>query len=243
MLKINGLNYTYPKTSKAVLTGIELEIKPKEIMVFLGENGSGKTTTLKLITGLIEQKNDDIFFGNISLLKNPDLYKQKIAYIPDYNLLPEKLKVSEYLNFMSSLWNVKSTKQEVEAILDKMNLLEKKNQFCDTLSKGMQQKLMLAGALIHDPDLIIMDEPFTGLDIAGIAYIKKTLRELVDNGKSVLLTTHIIPFAEEIGDQFCFIKNGYLSFTGNKQEFINVKPHLTGLTAEVTSLPVISTEI
>jgi ABC-2 type transport system ATP-binding protein len=212
MLQINNLNYQYPKTKDNAIYNINLMIESGNIYVLMGENGSGKTTTLKLITGLLLAQPNTIFLnGQDAVLKSLEV-KQEIAFMPDWNIIYDNLTVYEYIELFANLWKIKNYSENIDYYLDFFDLKEKAHVFCKNLSQGMKQKTMFIASIIHKPKLLIMDEPFTGLDIAASKKIKLFLKEYVSKGNAVLITTHILPFAESVADYIGFLKQGHLVF-------------------------------
>ena len=212
MLMIKNMNYHYPDKTKNAIVNVNLNINKGVVYVLLGENGSGKTTTLKLITGLLPVSKDTVFvdFKDISL--DPLSAKQKIAFMPDWNILYDNLTVYEYIELFANLWGIKDYKKDIEYYLNIFNLNHKANVFCKNLSQGMKQKTVFIASIIHKPKLLIMDEPFTGLDISASKKIKLFLKDYASQGNAVLITTHILPFAESVADYIGFLKEGKIVF-------------------------------
>lgn len=205
MFTIKNLSFSY-SGNKKIINDLSLSISKGKIVVILGENGAGKSTLLELVANTLQKQSGHVEFDGIE--HSSIQYRQNLAYISEWEMLYPKLTVIEYIILMTKLWKMDFDETRSNELLEKFGLLEHKYKFCDTLSKGMNQKLTLIGSLIHDPKFIIMDEPFTGLDLLSIHEIKKTLKEEAAKNKLIILTTHIIPFAQDIADEILFFKNG-----------------------------------
>jgi len=204
------------KFDRPAVAGIDLTIHAGEFYGLLGPNGAGKTTTLRMIAGLLMPDHGSIEVFGIDVLRQPLLAKELIAWLPDEPLLYDKLTVSEYLEFIAGLWRMDAGQAEGVAreLLQRLDLWEYRNDRCEGFSRGMKQKTALAGALIHEPRLLILDEPLTGLD-AGIArQVKDLLLERVRMGCTIILTTHIMEVAERLTDRIGIIQSGRLLAEG-----------------------------
>jgi ABC-2 type transport system ATP-binding protein len=179
---------------------LDLVIPQGEFHVLLGPNGAGKTTTIRMICGLTPIDDGEIQVLGASVGVDGLAAKRQLAYLPDEPLLYDKLTCMEYLEFVSGLWGVDPQRGFARAteLLTQLDLAEKAHQACEGLSRGMRQKLALAGALLHDPGLLILDEPLTGLDAASARVVKDILIQRVATGRTVLLTTHIMEMAERL---------------------------------------------
>lgn len=197
--------------------GLNLTIPAGCLYVLLGANGAGKTTSLRMITGLEQPDTGTVTVFGLDVQQEPRRVKQKIAFLPDEPLLYGLLKPLEYLTFVAGLWGVTSAVAErrTEELMKLLNLWEHNGKLIHTLSRGMQQKLALIGALIHDPSLIILDEPLTGLDIRSARQVKDIILNAVQQGTTVILTTHIMEIAEPLADQIGIINAGKLIAEGS----------------------------
>lgn len=202
------------------VAGISLSIRSGELYALLGPNGAGKTTVLRMIAGLARPDFGEIYIDGISALKDPTQARRRLAYLPDEPLLYGKLTPLEYLDFISILWNVPPSIAQPRAkeLLDRFELSSKTRQYTDTLSAGMRQKLALAGALIHDPSLLLLDEPLTGLDAAAARGVKDLLIDITRAGGTVVLTTHILDVAERLAGRLGIIAQGKLVAQGTLGE-------------------------
>jgi ABC-2 type transport system ATP-binding protein len=216
-LKIQGLSKSF---DKPVITGLDLEIAAGQLYALLGPNGAGKTTTLRMVTGLTRPDTGTIHIFGIDARKDPLAAKAITAWLPDDPMLYDKLTPSEYLGFVAGLWRMPPDQAatEAERLLHWLGLWDERDTRCEGFSRGMKQKVALAGALIHDPRLLILDEPLTGLDAAMARSVKDALRAQVDAGKTVIVTTHILEVAERLADRIGIISGGKLLAEGTLEE-------------------------
>ncbi|HVY02244.1 MAG TPA: ABC transporter ATP-binding protein [Caulobacterales bacterium] len=186
----------------------------------LGPNGAGKTTTLRMVTGLLKPDAGEISVFGVDARAQPIEAKRLIAWLPDEPMLYDKLTAWEYLEFVAGLWQVPPTEAQprAEALLKTLGLWDNRDDKCETFSRGMKQKAVLAGALIHEPKLLILDEPLTGLDAAAARQVKDILRQRVQAGAAVILTTHILDVAERMADRIGIIQRGRLLAEGRLDE-------------------------
>ena len=216
-LQITGLHKRF---TRPAVDGLSLTIKRGEFYALLGPNGAGKTTTLRIVAGLLKPDAGAVSICGIDALKNPIGAKRIMAWVPDEPLIYDKLDPMEYLEFVAGLWAMEPKRAENQA-RDLIKVLGLDNQAatrCQGLSKGMRQKVALAGALIHDPELIILDEPLTGLDAGSARQVRAVLRERVANGATVIMTTHILDVAERMAERIGVIANGKLIAEGTLDE-------------------------
>lgn len=216
-LVINNLRKSY---SKPAVDGLSLTIKRGEFFALLGPNGAGKTTTLRMVAGLLAPDAGGISICGIDARKDPVDAKSVVAWVPDEPMIYDKLDPMEYLEFVAGLWAMDAKRAEAQAreLLEILDLAPHANKRCQGLSKGMRQKVALAGALIHDPELIILDEPLTGLDAASARQVKEVLRQRVANGTTVIMTTHILEVAERMAERIGVIAHGRLIAEGTLAE-------------------------
>lgn len=217
-LEIRGLTKIY--VENAVVNSLDLTIRPGELYALLGPNGAGKTTTMRMVAGLLEPTNGSISVFGVDALAEPLRAKQLIAWLPDEPLLYDKLTVLEYLEFVAALWSVppEIAAGRAEELLRGLELWDNRGDRCETFSRGMKQKAVLAGALLHDPQLMLLDEPLTGLDASIARHVKDMLQERARSGHSVILTTHILEVAERLADRIGIIANGRLLAEGTLEE-------------------------
>lgn len=197
-----------------------LTVHPGELYALLGPNGAGKTTTLRMAVGLLPPDQGEVEIFGVSMGGDPGKAKQHLAYLPDEPLLYSKLKPAEYLEFVAGLWGIppEESMPRARMLLDLLGLSPYAQELTEGFSRGMKQKLAFAGALIHKPRLVIMDEPLTGLDAAAARQVKDLLLQHVADGGTVILTTHILEVAERLADRIGIIKSGKLIAEGSLDE-------------------------
>ncbi|WP_409269686.1 ABC transporter ATP-binding protein [Massilia sp. BHUDP2] len=216
-LRTSGLSKSF---GRPAVDGLELEVRRGELYALLGPNGAGKTTTLRMVTGLVAPDAGRIEVLGIDLAQAPLDAKRRMAYLPDDPMLYGKLKPTEYLEFVAGLWGVEARAAEPRAreLLDWLDLSPHAHELTEGFSRGMKQKLALAGALIHEPELLILDEPLTGLDAAAARQVKDLLLSHVAKGGTVILTTHILEVAERLAQRIGIIREGRLIAEGTLAE-------------------------
>ena len=218
MLKIENLTKAYGE--KKAVDDISLHIQKGEIYGFIGHNGAGKTTTLKACCGLLGFEQGEIYIDGVSVKENPLACKQKLAYIPDNPDLYAFMTGVQYLNFVGDIYKVESgiRQEKIRQYADLFELTESLSMAIGAYSHGMKQKLALIAALIHEPKLMIMDEPFVGLDPKAAHSVKKIMRELCDQGAAIFFSTHVLEVAEKLCDKVAIIKDGKLIASGTMDE-------------------------
>lgn len=214
-LRVVDLSKSYG--GKQAVDKLGFEVKRGELYALLGPNGAGKTTTLRMIAGLLSADSGAISVFGVDARADPLGAKRLIAWLPDEPMIYDKLTVWEYLEFVAGLWGVetKTASGRAEEMLKLLGLWDNRNDRCETFSRGMKQKAVLAAALIHEPKLLMLDEPLTGLDAAASRFVKDLLRKKVADGAAVILTTHILEVAERMADRIGIIKNGKLLVEGH----------------------------
>ena len=230
MISVKNVTKVYGGKIKAV-DNLTLDLRPGEIFGFLGPNGAGKTTTIKMLTGITSPDSGEIILNDITIDQDPLLYKRQFGFVPDSPDIFLRLKGIEYLNFMGDIYNVESTKRQ-ERILDLAKRFDMQSALGDSMSSyshGMRQKIVLMGALIHDPSLWILDEPMTGLDPKSSFYLKEMMREHADKGNVVFFSTHVLEVAERICDRVGIINKGKLKFCGTMTELRELAKENEGL--------------
>lgn len=219
MLEIKNLSKTYTKGKKAV-DNLSLSIKPGEIFGFIGHNGAGKTTTIKSIVGILDFEEGEILIDGHSIKEDPIYCKSIIAYIPDNPDLYEQLTGIQYLNFICDIYRI-SKEQRNEDIGKYAKMFEIEKNLGDLISSyshGMKQKLALISALARRPKLLILDEPFVGLDPKASFSVKEVMREMCKSGSSIFFSTHVLEVAEKLCDYVAIIKNGKIIANGTMDE-------------------------
>lgn len=220
MLKLEHISKTYGNKNEKAVDDISFEVDPGEIFGFVGPNGAGKTTTIKMIVSLLAPNSGKITINGIDNQKDILGAKKQFSYVPDNPELFEKIKGIEYLKFMADVYQVPATERQkqIEKYLDIFEIKDAVNDPIGSFSHGMKQKLALVGALIHDPQLFILDEPMVGLDPKASFELKKIMRDHCDRGRSVFFSTHVLDVAEKICDRIAIIKKGKLIEVGTMTE-------------------------
>lgn len=218
MLKIEHLTKTYGE--KRAVDDLNLHIQKGEIYGFIGHNGAGKTTTIKAVTGILQFDKGEITIDGISLKSDPLACKSRIAYIPDNPDLYEYMTGIKYLNFIADIFGVSAAvrQERIKKYGDLFELTSSLAQPISAYSHGMKQKLAVISAWLHDPKLIIMDEPFVGLDPKAAHILKTMMREVCENGGAIFFSTHVLEVAEKLCDKIAIIKNGKLIRSGTMEE-------------------------
>ena len=218
MLNIEHLTKTYGE--KKAVDDLNLHIRPGEIYGFIGHNGAGKTTTLKSVAGILQFDAGEIYIGGDSVREKPLECKRKIAYIPDNPDLYEYMTGIEYLNFIADIFGVDAAlrRERIRRYADAFELTGDLAQPIAAYSHGMKQKLAIIAAWLHEPQLILMDEPFVGLDPKAAHLLKGMMREICDRGGAIFFSTHVLEVAEKLCDKVAIIKGGRLIRSGTMEE-------------------------
>ncbi len=218
MLRIENVSKSYGE--KKAVDNLSLHIKAGEIYGFIGHNGAGKTTTLKACVGILDFDEGEIFIDGVSVKENPLECKKKIAYIPDNPDLYAFMTGIGYLHFIADIFSVsaKAREERIQKYADAFSLTADLAMPISSYSHGMKQKLAIISALIHEPKLIIMDEPFVGLDPSASHKVKEIMREMCDNGCAIFFSTHVLEVAEKLCDKIAIIKDGKLIKSGATEE-------------------------
>ena len=218
MLKIDHFTKTYG--DKKAVDDLTLHIRQGEIYGFIGHNGAGKTTTLKSVAGIMQFDSGEILIDGTSIQKDPIGCKKKMAYIPDNPDLYEFMTGMQYLNFVGDIFAIPADrrKQRIQELADTFELTGDLNQPISAYSHGMKQKLAIISAWIHEPKLILMDEPFVGLDPKASHILKGMMREVCNQGGAIFFSTHVLEVAEKLCDKVAIIKGGKLVRSGTMEE-------------------------
>ena len=218
MLNISHLTKTYG--NKKAVDDLSLHIQPGEIYGFIGHNGAGKTTTIKACCGILQFEEGEILVDGISVREDPIACKKRLAYIPDNPDLYEFMSGKQYLNFIADIFGVSSVrrKERIDRYSQMFGLEGDLAKPINSYSHGMKQKLAIISALIHNPRLMIMDEPFVGLDPKAAHLLKQLMRQLCDNGGAIFFSTHVLEVAEKLCDKVAIIKEGRLIRSGTMDE-------------------------
>ncbi len=219
MLQIKDYTKVY-ENGKVAAKDINLEIKAGDIFAFIGFNGAGKTTTIKSIVGVLEMTSGDILIDGISIKENPIECKKRLAYIPDNPDIYTTLTGIQFINFIADVFKVSKDerRQKIEKYSEIFELKNDLNSLISTYSHGMRQKLVLISALVHSPKLLVLDEPFVGLDPKASYALKNIMKEFVSNGGAIFFSTHILEVAEKLCNKVAIIKNGKIIASGTMAE-------------------------
>ena len=234
MLEIKNLTKIYKGGKKAV-DNLSLKVSAGDIYGFIGHNGAGKTTTIKCVVGIHDFDEGDIYVDGISVKEDSIKSKSVIAYVPDNPDLYEYLTGIQYLNFIADVFGISSREREerIKKEAEDLELMPALGDLISSYSHGMKQKLAIIGALIHAPKLLILDEPFVGLDPKASLTIKNKMKELCSKGTAIFFSTHVLDVAEKICNKIAIIKDGVLMASGNTNELIGTES-LESLFMEVT---------
>lgn len=220
MLEIQNLTKKYGKF--LALNDLNLHIKKGEIFGFVGPNGAGKTTTMRIVCGLLKATSGTVLIDGINAITNPEDIKRRVGYVPDFFGVYDNLKVMEYMEFYGSMYGMEKhdVDEIAEGLLELVNLSDKKEEFVDTLSRGMKQRLCVARALIHNPDLLVLDEPNSGLDPRARFEMKEVLKNLGSMGKTIIISSHILPELAEMCTSIGIMEHGQLIVSGRVEEIM-----------------------
>ena len=217
MIEIKNVSKSYTKGIKSV-DGLNLTINNGEIFGFLGPNGAGKTTTIKMITGILDADEGEILIDGFNIEKQPMEAKRQFGFVPDSPDIFLSLKAIEYLNFLCDIYGVEDRENKIVNLTKKFEIYDVLNNKLESFSHGMRQKIVLIGALLHNPNNWILDEPMTGLDPKSSFDLKEMMREHADEGKTVFFSTHVLEVAEKMCDRIGIISKGKLLFVGTVEQ-------------------------
>lgn len=220
MLEIKNLVKRYNKF--IAVNNLNLSIEDKSLFGFIGPNGAGKTTTMKIIVGLLKATSGSVIINDIDVLANPNKLKEKVGYVPDFFGVYDNLKVDEYMDFYAGTYYIpyKDRKQIIDNLLDLVNLTDKKDSYVDLLSRGMKQRLCLARSLIHNPEILVLDEPASGLDPRARVDIKEVLKQLREMGKTIMISSHILSELSEMCTSIGIIDKGQIIVSGTVNDIM-----------------------
>ena len=234
MLTINHLTKHYKGSSKGV-TDLTLHVAPGDLYAFIGHNGAGKTTTLKCVTGIHDFEEGEILIGGLDVRKDPLACKRLFAYIPDNPDLYEYLTGIQYLSFIADVFGVSAADRQarIEKYAEDFGLTASLGDLISSYSHGMKQKLALISAMVHEPKLLILDEPFVGLDPKAAVVMKNMMRDLCARGGAVFFSTHVLEVAEKLCNKVAIIKDGVLVASGDMDEIVKDGESLESIFMEV----------
>ena len=222
MIRMESLHKKFG--DKTAVVGLDLHIPEGEFFCYLGPNGAGKTTTIKMLTGLIRPTSGRALIGGFDIQRNPVEAKRLIGYVPDHPFLYEKLTGREFLRFVSGLFQLRGPKVDdyADELMQLFEIGNVADQLVENYSHGMRQKLSFASCFLHDPRVVIVDEPWVGLDPKNIRFVKDYLKQKTREGLTVLMSTHTLGIAEEIADRIGIISRGTLLHVGSVQDIVQL---------------------
>ncbi|MDB4884934.1 MAG: transporter related protein [Gemmatimonadetes bacterium] len=212
--------------------GLSFAVGPGEVMGLVGPNGAGKTTTLRCLAGIIAPSSGTVVIAEHDIQRDPIGAKRALAFIPDEPHLFEHLTVEEHLRFIGRLYGVADVEARIGPLLDEMELTEKRRVLSTELSRGMKQKLAIACGLLHDPSVLILDEPLTGLDPGGMRRMRATILARARAGAAVVLSSHLLTLVEELCTSLFVVRRGRCVASGTVAEIVASRPGLAGLSIE-----------
>lgn len=220
MLQIKQLHKSFGK--KEILHGIDLHVEPGKIFGFIGHNGAGKTTTLRCAAGILQFEQGEIIINGKDLKKDPVSCKQDIAYLPDNPDLYENLSGIQYLNFIGDIYGIeeKVRKEKIEELGKEFEIYDKLGDQIKSLSHGMKQKVAVISALMHSPKLLMLDEPFVGLDPKAAFLLKQRMKQLCESGGSILFSSHVLEVVQNLCDEIAIIQSGSIVQSGTTDSIL-----------------------
>lgn len=220
MIEINGVSKSYNRGTVKAVDNVSLNVRSGEIFGFLGPNGAGKTTLIKMATGILNADQGSIKINSRDIKKDPLKAKMQFGFVPDDPNIFSRLTGIEYLNFMADIYGVSSEirLQRIQQLLKRFEMSSAVGDLIQSYSHGMKQKIVIIGALLHNPPVWILDEPLTGLDPRSSFDLKEMMREHADSGKTVFFSTHVLEVAEKVCDRLAIINKGKLVFCGSLEE-------------------------
>lgn len=232
MISVRSLTKNYGDL--VAVDGLTLEIPRGEFFAFLGPNAAGKTTTIKMLAGLLRPTAGEVLIGGFDMRREPEKAKALLAYVPDFPFLYDKLSAAEFMQFVGDIFRLDRAvaRQRTDALFEKFHLDEYYHELTENLSHGTRQRLVIASALLHDPQVFVIDEPMVGLDPMHARIVKQEFRERVQAGMTMFLSTHQLSVAEEIADRIGIIHHGRLIALGSVSE-LRAQAHETGALEKV----------
>ena len=230
MIEVSGFSKIYGDT--VAVQSLSFQVAAGDVLGLVGPNGAGKTTTLRAMAGIIQPTSGSIHIAGVDLSNDPAAAKAKLAFIPDEPQLFDYLTVSEHLQFITRLYGVRDATSRMAPLLEELELTEKSNALPTELSRGMKQKLAIACGLLHEPAVIMFDEPLTGLDPVGIRRMKETIAARARDGAAVILSSHLLHLVEEVCTRLLVIRKGSMVAFGSLKEIVAERPYLEGHSLE-----------
>jgi len=230
---------------KPVVKGVNLKVREGEVRVLLGPNGSGKSTLFKMSIGVVKPERGEVRINGVDAVKDPITARKIVGYVPEDPLVYESLEVTEYLEFVLSIYGVRPSRERFNAVIKALGLDEHVGKLVGELSHGNKRKVMLAAIMLRDPQALVLDEAFSGLDVGSARAVKAWLRSKAESGAAVLVSTHILPIAEAIADNVTIIYEGKIVAEGTPEELRSIEGgkeledvylKLTGYSSEMEEL-------
>jgi len=239
LIEIKNISKSYAKGGVKAVDDLAIDVRDGEIFGFLGPNGAGKTTTIKMITGILNPDFGSISINGHDIKSDPINARMQFGYVPDNPDMYNRLRGLEYLNFMGDVYEVPQNvrKERIKSLLERFELYDAANDLIQSYSHGMKQKIVVIGALLHNPSVWILDEPMTGLDPRSAFTLKEMMKEHVGQGKTVFFSTHVLEVAEKLCDRIAIINKGKLMFAGTMdeiREFARATESLENIFLEMT---------
>jgi ABC-2 type transport system ATP-binding protein len=227
VISVRGLKKNYG--SLTAVDGLDLEIAAGEFFAFLGPNAAGKTTTIKMLTGLLRPTAGEVHIGGFDMLREPGKAKELLAYVPDFPFVYDKLSALEFMQFVGDVFRLERARitRSTDELFEKFHLEEYRHELTENLSHGTRQRLVIASALLHDPKVFVIDEPMVGLDPMHARIVKQELKDRAKAGTTMFLSTHQLSVAEEVADRVGIIHHGKLIALGTVAE-LRAQAHETG---------------
>ncbi|MGB8700846.1 MAG: ABC transporter ATP-binding protein [Thermosynechococcaceae cyanobacterium] len=219
-IAVEFINFSKQFDTHEAVKPLNFQVPSGCFYALLGPNGAGKTTTLRMLSGILApDKGDALIYGH-SITRHPEAAKQIMAYVPDEPGLYARLRPLEYLEFVAGLWQVPPSRAMpyAQELLERLGIWDRRGEFIEAFPRGLKQRLALAGAFIHEPKVMLLDEPLTGIDANFARLVKDMLRDYVQMGNTVIMTTHIMEMAERMADRIGIFTNGYLLAEGSLDE-------------------------
>jgi ABC-2 type transport system ATP-binding protein len=226
VIEVRGLTRRYGDFT--AVDDISFDVAAGEVVGLVGPNGAGKTSTLRCLVGIIRPNEGTIRIAGHDLLQDPVAAKSALAFVPDEPQLFPHLTVMEHLRFVGRIYNVAAVDERAAALLDELELADRRDSLPDELSRGMKQKLAIACGLLHDPGALLLDEPLTGLDPGAIRRMKRTILSRAESGAGVILSSHLLGLVEELCSRILVIQHGRMVAMGTMQEIVLSRPELAG---------------
>jgi ABC-2 type transport system ATP-binding protein len=230
LLEVDSLRKTYD--GQVAVRALSFAVAPGEVLGLVGPNGAGKTTTLRCMAGIVAPSAGRVRVAGVDLREDPVRAKRALAFVPDEPALFDYLTVEEHLRFVGRLYGVADAGARIPPLLDELELAHKRGALPGELSRGMRQKLAIACALLHDPRVLLLDEPLTGLDPAGIRRMKATIRGRAQAGSAVVLSSHLLHLVEELCTRLLVVHRGQAVAQGTVAEIVAERPELAGMSLE-----------